>query len=133
MSEPATSVVAANVAATVTTGVGVVIFGVQTGLDYATLIAGFIGGATALSYRAPAKLWVRALEVVSAALLAGYCAPFLAYILVAWMSKIPYIGVEIPYTPVQLATSAIIGYLAHGVILPGLRKFGEFWTRRYSQ
>lgn len=133
MSEPATSVVVANVAATVTTGVGVVIFGVHTGLDYATLIAGLIGGAAALSYREQAKLWVRALEVLSAALIAGYMAPGAALIFVAWMAKLPYIGVELPITMIQLMLSLSIGYLAHGVILPGLRKFGEFWTKRYSQ
>lgn len=132
MSEPVSSVVAANVAATITTGVGVVIFGVHTGLDFVTLVIGLIGGGLALSYRKKANLFMRAVEVLSAALIAGWTAPVCALVLVAWLGKLPYIGVELPVTPVQFMLSLVIGYLAHGVILPGLRKFGEFWTKKYS-
>lgn len=133
MSEPVSSVVAANVAATITTGVGVVIFGVHTGLDFVTLVIGLLGGGLALSYRKKANLLMRAIEVLSAALIAGWTAPVCALVLVAWLGKLPYIGVELPVTPVQFMLSLIIGYLAHGVILPGLRKLGEFWTKKYSQ
>lgn len=133
MSEPVSSVAAANVAATITTGVGVVIFGVHTGLDFVTLVIGLLGGGLALSYRKKANLLMRAVEVLSAALIAGWTAPVCALVLVAWLGKLPYIGVELPVTPVQFMLSLVIGYLAHGVILPGLRKFGEFLTKKYAQ
>lgn len=133
MSEPVSSVVAANVAATITTGVGVVIFGVHTGLDFVTLVIGLLGGGLALSYRKKANLLMRAVEVLSAALIAGWTAPVCALVLVAWLGKLPYIGVELPVTPVQFMLSLVIGYLAHGVILPGLRKFGELLTKKYAQ
>lgn len=118
---------------TLTTGVSVVLFGVQTGLDYATLIAGVVGGATALSYLAPAKLVYRAFEVVTAALLAGYSSPVLADIITHTLVKFTVMEHTIPPSlGLQLVLAFSVGYTAHGVILPGLRKIGSAFVRRYS-
>lgn len=133
MAEPVTSTVGINLITTGVTSIGVVIFGVHTGLDYATLIAGVAGGATALSYREPANMFQRAAEVSSAALLAGYLAPGLASVLGAIIGKLPFVNEPIDGALLQLPLSWMIGYLAHGILLPGVRKMAGYWTRRYSE
>jgi hypothetical protein len=133
MADTTIPVVAVNTLSTVTTGVGVVMFGVQTGLDYATLIAGVVGGATALSYLAPSKLLNRAFEVITAALLAGYLSPVLADVSMHLLHKFDFMQITVP-APIgmQLFIAFFIGYTAHGVILPGLRKIGSTLVRRAS-
>ena len=123
MADTTVPVVVANAVSTVTTGVGVVIFGVHTGLDYPTLLAGVLGGATALSYLEKAGLLHRAFEITSAALLAGYSSPVLAEISVHMFNKFDLVkeGNQM-YMAVKLILAFPTGYLAHGVILPGLRK-----------
>lgn len=131
MTDTTVPVVAVNALSTLTTGVGVVIFGVHTGLDYPTLIAGVIGGATALSYLAPSKLLNRAFEIITAALLAGYSSPVLAQLLTYWLGKFDLVD-KAAATPMalQLSVAFAVGYLAHGVLLPGLRKVGSVLMRR---
>jgi len=133
MTDTTVPVGAVIASSTLTTGVSVVLFGVQTGLDYATLIAGVVGGATALSYLAPAKLLHRAFEVVTAALLAGYSSPVLADVVTHALVKFALME---PSTPaslgLQLVLAFSVGYLAHGMILPGLRKIVSAFVRRYS-
>lgn len=131
MADTTVPVVAVNALSTLTTGVGVVLFGVHTGLDYPTLIAGVIGGATALSYLAPSKLLNRAFEIITAALLAGYSSPVLAQLLTYWLGKFDLVD-KAAATPMalQLPVAFAVGYLAHGVLLPGLRKVGSVLMRR---
>lgn len=133
MADTTVPVVAVNALSTLTTGVGVVIFGVQTGLDYPTLIAGVIGGATALSYLAPSKVLNRAFEIITAALLAGYSSPVLAQLLTYWLGKFD-LADKAAATPMalQLSVAFVVGYLAHGVLLPGLRKIASVFMRRAS-
>lgn len=133
MPDTTVPVVAVNTLSTLTTGIGVVLFGVQTGLDYATLIAGVVGGATALSYLAPSKLLTRAFEVVTAALIAGYSSPVLAGVVTHALAKFDLMDkVTMPPSGLQLILAFSVGYMAHGVILPGLRKIGSSYVRRYS-
>jgi hypothetical protein len=133
MADTTAPVIAINTVSTLTTGIGVVLFGVHTGLDYATLIAGVVGGATALSYLAPSKLIHRAFEVISAALLAGYSSPVLADVATHTLAKFDLMDKTVP-APIglQLILAFSVGYIAHGVILPGLRKMGSAFVRRYS-
>ncbi len=112
-------------------GVSVVIFGIQTGLDYPTLLAGVLGGATALSYSERTGMFVRAFEVITASLMAGYCSPILAEIAWHTLVRFDFIGEHSQSKMgLQLGLAAVIGYMAHGVILPGLRKIGAAFIRR---
>lgn len=131
MADSTVPIVAVNALSTFTTGIGVIIFGVQTGLDYPTLLAGVIGGATALSYLAPSKLLNRAFEVITASLAAGYLSPIVSQILCYWLIRFEYLqdAGSVPL-PLQLSVAFAIGYLAHGVILPGLRKIGLKLARK---
>lgn len=144
MTEPVSSAIATNVTAALVGGTGVVIFGVHTGLDYATLIAGVVGGTTALSYREPSTqpetvaemvftVLRRACEVMTAALLAGYCAPGAASVLAAGIGKLPYIETQVQGESLKLPVSWTIAFLAHYVILPGIRAFGKVIAKRYSK
>lgn len=131
MTDTTVPAVAVNIISTSITGVGVVVFGVQTGLDYPTLLAGVLGGATALSYLETAGLFKRAFEVISASLLAGYTSPILADIGLHLLSRFDFIK----YTSesrfaLQVGIALVVGYMAHGVILPGLRKIGNAFVRR---
>lgn len=133
MADPTTSVIATNTIGFLAGGTGVVILGVNTGLDYPTLIAGVAGGATALTYLQRSSWWKRALEVASASLLAGYASPFVASILNVILLKILPEGLDLPQGPTQVCTAFIIAYLAHGVLLPALRKIVAARAARYSQ
>ncbi len=126
-----TSIIIANAASVSLTGISVVILGVQTGLEYPTLIAGVLGGATALSYSAPSKLLNRAFEVVTASLLAGYSSPVLTAILINMLVKFNLITeTDKGISGMELAIAFAVGYLAHGVLLPGLRKVSSMFIRR---
>lgn len=133
MADTTIPVAVATNALSLTTGVGVVVFGVHTGLDYPTLLAGIFGGATALSYLPPSKLLNRAFEVGSASLLAGYSSPVLAEVLTHTLSKLGLLEDNVS-TPLglQFVIAFGVGYLAHGIILPGLRKIGSAYIRRKS-
>lgn len=115
---------------TVYTSAGVIIFGVYTGLDYATLIAGVCGGATALSYAEPTKPLRQFLVVLSAALLSGYSAPWMAPIGAAAINKIPFIEAHVTDRPLEIGLGFLIAFLAHGLILPSLLRIGKFWAQR---
>lgn len=132
MSEPVSSVIAANVIATAT-GAGIIIFGVHTGLEYPTVIAGIAGGALALSYLPTANGFKRAMQVFSAALLAGYGAPFLTGILVFQLRKWGWIDTETPTQGGELVVAVILAFLAHGVILPGIQKWAKNFAGRATQ
>ena len=112
---------------------GVAILGVQTGLDYPTMIAGFVGGATALSYLDPCSAKRQVFDVISATLVAGYCSPMLASIVVPLLKQLPIVGAEVAREPIQICAGLMVGYLCHGVFLPGVRKLGEAFVRRNSQ
>lgn len=124
--------IVSNVAASVGSA-GVVIFGIHTGLDYPTLIAGVFGGAMALSYLEPSSAIKRAFEVLSASLFAGYSSPVSADILFGSLRKFGVIS-ETAVSPygLPLIVAFLTGYLAHGVILPGLRTVGAAIIRRHS-
>lgn len=127
------SIVIGNAASVSLTGVSVVILGVQTGLEYPTLIAGVLGGATALSYLSPSSLWNRAFEIITASLLAGYCSPILTTLagnILVKFSLVTELEKGIP--GMELAIAFAVGYLAHGVLLPGLRKIASVFMRRAS-
>jgi hypothetical protein len=133
MTEPATSVIVTNVISTALTGAGIVILGVQTGLEYPTLIAGVLGGATALSYQEPTKVWIRAFQVITAALFAGYSAPVASAVLLTALNKLALVGKDSTDDGIVLCLAFVIAYLTHGVILPGLRKIGNAFVGRYSR
>lgn len=132
MSEPVTSVIAANVIAS-TVGAGIVVFGIHTGLEYPTVIAGIAGGALALSYLETANHFKRALQVLSAALFAGYGAPFLTGIFVYQLRKWGWLEVETPTKGAELVVAVILAFLAHGVILPGIQAWAKKFAGRVSQ
>lgn len=121
------------VIATTVTGAGVMLLGVNTGLDCPTLIAGVAGGATALSYAEPNKIWVRVFQVASAAIFAGYCAPVMAAITCSLINKMPLMEQKISCAGVELAVAFVIGYMTHGILLPGIRKLGSTFIGRYTQ
>jgi hypothetical protein len=133
MADAAVPIVVANSLQTSITGVGVVILGAQTGLDYPTLIAGVLGGATALSYLEPSNLLKRAFEITTASLLAGYSSPVLANVVSHGLVKYNFVqeGMD-TQAGMTLVTAFIVGYLAHGVLLPGLRKIASAFIRRNS-
>lgn len=120
--------VAVNITSAIVGSVGVTIFGIQTGLDYPTIIAGFFGGALALSYRTPAKAWVRFIEVVSAAILAGYFSPVFAEPITHFLQKKDILPVKSGnHQGIQLCLAIAIAFLAHNLLLPesiGLAKEG---------
>lgn len=131
MTDAIAPAVVVNTLTTSISGVGIVIFGVQTGLDYPTLIAGVIGAATALSYLQPASILRRSLEIISGCLFAGYSAPVFTHMLSHVLAKFDLIqSATEPPAAMQLATAFLVGYMAHSVILPGLRKLGISITRR---
>lgn len=133
MTDAATPVVLTNVVNTSVTGVGVVIFGMHTGLDYPTLLAGIFGGAFALQYLEKAGLAKRAFEVVSAAIIAGYFSPVVAGIVLHNLLKFDLIkDAADTKTGLQLSLAAVIGYVAHGVIFPGMLKLGKSYMRRMN-
>lgn len=126
------AVVLSNVAASVGSA-GVVVFGIHTGLDYPILIAGVFGGAMALSYLETSSHIKRAIEVASASLLAGYSSPVCADILFGSLQKFGILSeTALPHKGLPLVIAFVTGYLAHGVILPGLRTIGAAITRRHS-
>lgn len=131
MADAATPVVLTNIVNTSVTGFGVVIFGMHTGLDYPTLLAGILGGAFALQYLEKAGLAKRAFEVISAAIIAGYFSPVLASIALHNLLKFDLIK-EAAETKsaLQLSLAAVIGYVAHGVIFPGMIRLGKVYLRR---
>src|SRR5690606_36901959 len=111
----------------------VLIFGVNTGLDYATLIAGVAGSAAAEQYRDPThKLWKRLLEVPSAAVMSAFMAPMLGIAASGAFNLLPFVAVQTAPYDFQVPLAAILGFLAHNVILPGIEKIGRFKIRRYS-
>jgi hypothetical protein len=136
MSEPVTtaaSVVTTNVISTAVTGAGVIIYGVHTGLDYPTLIAGVIGGATALSYQEPSKPWIRAFQVITAALFAGYASPLFTGMLIALLGKWSLVDQKASAFGIGLCVAFVTAYLTHGVLLPGFRRVGNALIGKYSQ
>lgn len=132
MADTITPVVAANLLSTSVAGASVVLFGIQTGLDYPTLIAGVLGGATALSYLEPSKMTRRGFEVISASLLAGYSSPMLTKVVEHSLAKLDMLSETSPSSGLQLVIAFVVGYMAHGIILPGLRKIGASYIRRHS-
>lgn len=133
MTEPATSVIAANVITTAGVGAGIIVFGVHTGLEYPTVIAGIAGGAFALSFLESANAFKRAMQVFSAALLAGYGAPVITGILVYWLRKWEWVDVDNPLKGAELLVALLIAFLAHGVVLPGIQTFAKKLVGRYAQ
>jgi hypothetical protein len=87
----------------------------------------------ALSYLEPSSHLKRAFEVVSASLFAGYSSPVSATIAFGTFQKVGVIS-ETSTAPegLPLVIAFITGYLAHGVILPGLRTVGAALVRRHS-
>lgn len=131
MTDTTVPIVAINLANTTITSMGVVVFGVHTGLDYPTLLAGVFGGALALSYMEKCGLVDRAIQVISASLFAGYVSPIAAEIvlhkLIAWELIAPSTDTKMG---IQVALATLVGYTAHGIILPGLRKILKTRLRR---
>ncbi len=132
MTDAITSTVAVNVATASLSGAGVVIFGLQTGLDPQMLMAGFAGGASALSYSAPAKPLIGFFQVCTATILAGYASPFLTAFVAYNLHKWGLQPSEVPLTGAQLLTAFMVAYLAHGV-LPGIRKVASTLLRRFTR
>lgn len=133
MAEPTASVIASNVASTAVTGTGIVILGVHTGLDYATVIAGLAGGSAALSYLEPTSHLKRAVEIISAAFLAGYSAPLLADVTISTLKKFSIVGDNPPSDGAQLILAFLVAYMAHGIVLPGIRKIATAFIGKYSK
>jgi hypothetical protein len=131
MADTIVPTVAINLINTTVTSVGVVVFGIHTGLDYATLLAGVFGGGLALSYSEKSGLLARAGEVISASLFAGYTSPVFGEIafnkLVKWELLATTSNSQMG---IQIAIAAVIGYTAHGLLLPGLRKILSARLRR---
>lgn len=121
------------IATSVSTSLSVVIFGVDTGLQYAILIAGIFGGTTALSYLEPGKPFKQACDVISASLFAGYTSPATAGMLTHGLIKATLLAPGTITPPgLELALAFLIAFLAHGVLLPGIRKVLSAMFRRYT-
>ncbi len=123
MADTTIPIAAANALSTSLTGVGIVILGVQTGLDYPTLFMAVLGSALGVSYLSPANMYKRVFETITATGFAAYSAPLLVQIVLHFLSKFdfvkPDLGPSIAFTAV---CAFVVGYLAHSTILPGLRK-----------
>ena len=131
MADTTVPVLATNIITTSISSAGVVVFGMHTGLDYPTLLAGILGGAFALSYSEKTGLVSRAFEVFSASLLAGYSSPVLAKVGLHLLTKYDFIvDADEVRVPSQAGIALMIGYLAHGGIFPGIRKLWDTLIRR---
>lgn len=137
MTEPTSaataSVVVPNVINTTLSGAGVIVFGVHTGLDYPTLIAGVVGGALALTYQEKANGWLRAFQVITAALFAGYSTPSLVGIAVSILGKWSLVDQQESTFGLRVCVSFITAYLTHGVLLPGIRQIGTAFLRKQAE
>jgi len=107
LTEPSTVVVGATMAA------GLTIFGVSTGLDAATLLAGLAGALWAQSYQEPAAWWKRCLITVLSAVIAGYLAPAIS----AWVNDHEIKSV------LKLPFAVLVGLTAHKVLGPAALRF----------
>lgn len=113
MAEPnATSVAAA--------AAGLSLFGVATGLDPATLIAGFAGGIWGQSYHPPTAIWRRLIVVIMASIIAGYLAPAAALGAVA-LVPVAAAG-ALPLSAMQLPAAVLIGLTSHRVLGPAVMR-----------
>lgn len=130
MAEP---VISTSIVSTTITGAGIIILGFHTGLDYPTVIAGVAGGATALSGLDPAKPWKRAFEVITAALFAGYASPPVSSVVINLLGKWSLVDQKMSAQSIELIVAFLMGYMAHGVVLPGLRRIGKKRLGGYSE
>jgi hypothetical protein len=131
MADTIVPVVVINTVSTSLTGIGIVVFGVQTGLDYPTLFMAVLGSALGVSYLKPANIYKRMFETATATGFAAYSAPLLVHILLHYLVKFDFAapGIE-PSIALSSVCAFIVGYLAHSTILPGLRKIGTSFFRR---
>jgi hypothetical protein len=114
MAEPSTTAIAAG-----TVAAGLTVFGVSTGLDPATLVAGFAGGAWAQSYHPPATWWKRVSLTLMSAVISGYLSPVAA-------AAIMYFSKDrggLPLAVLQLPTAVLVGLTAHRVLGPAVMRF----------
>lgn len=107
MAEHATAAPVAAISA------GLTLFGVSTGLDAATLLAGLFGALLAQSYGSKAPWWNRAFVTSVSAILAGYFTPAI----VVWFAE-PELR-----TVLKLPVAAVFGLTVHGVLGPAVLKF----------
>lgn len=131
MTDITAPVVLMNVATTAVTGTGIILFGVQLGLEYPILFAAVGGAAAGLSALEQSSIWKRVYQTTTAAIFSGYAAPLFAHIIVHYLIKFDYLneGTE-PPMGVQATCAFLIGYMAHSTILPGLRKISSAFLRR---
>ena len=123
MADTIVPVVVVNTVSTSLTGVGIVILGVQTGLDYPTLFMAVLGSALGVSYLSPANIYKRMFETITATGFAAYAAPLIVHLIIHFLVKFDFAPPDLGPSIALTAVSAfVIGYLAHSTILPGLRK-----------
>lgn len=133
MAETITSVAMINTMTTSVTGIGIAICGIHTGLDYAVLFPAIAGSAFGVTYLKPSSKLKRAMQTISASLLAGYASPILAHVVTNALIKLSLLKESIdPPTAMQALLAFTVGWSAHSVIFPGMRKIGLAYTRKIA-
>lgn len=117
---------AQSVTAGALTAAGITIFGIETGLDPAILIAGLAGGLWAQSYPMAASIWRRVSLMLLSAILAGYLAPAFA----ALAASSETIRGIFTLTALQLPAAVVIGLTSHRILGPALMRFA---TRKMEE
>lgn len=114
MADP--SATSAGIAAT-----GLTFFGIATGLDPATLIAGFAGGVWAQSYTPTMAIWRRIPLIVSASVLAGYLSPATSALIMSFGDA----GGAFTLDVLKLPVAVLIGLTSHRVLGPAIMRIAQ--------
>ena len=98
---------------------GVAVFGIVTGLHPHLLVAGAAGGLWALFYAEAQPLIRRMLGAVMSSLVAAWLSPAAAY----GVTGLSFWPSSIPRDLIQFPVALLLGFLAMGVVGPGLLMF----------
>lgn len=109
-------------AAAVTAGGMITITGGVFGMQFDTLIVGFLAGLVALSFQEKQSYWRMLSTVFSSSILAGSFAPVWSVAVVHYVPFLAPVGAE----ATNVASAASIGVLAQTVMPVGLERLRNF-------